>query len=362
MKPLSPQVLCRRLLAWYRVHRREMPWRGHPDPYAVWVSEIMLQQTRVDTVRPYFARFVARFPSPASLAAADDDALLKHWEGLGYYSRARHLRRAAREVVARYGGELPRSVAALTALPGIGPYTAAAIASICFGVAEPVVDGNVARVFSRFWLLDDDFTKAAPRAALAGRLRPLVAAADAPGDINQAMMELGALVCTPRAPDCTACPLRRGCGARAAGRTGEFPHKAAHKALPERHAAGVILRDRAGRLLLVRREADGLLGGLWELPGGELPAAYTADDVARLVQRQTGYAPGALEPAGALSHTFSHFRLRLTLYTATARAARLAAARRRSMRWTRKPGDLPLTTAARRALRLPPLNTGRSAG
>lgn len=349
---IGPRALCRRLLAWYHVNRREMPWRSHPDPYAVWVSEIMLQQTRVDTVRPYFTRFLARFPTLADLAAADDDALLKQWEGLGYYSRARNLRQAAQQIVTQHGGELPRSVAALIALPGIGPYTAAAIASICFGIAEPSIDGNVIRVFARYWLMDDDFTKTASRACLAERLRPLVAAAAAPGDLNQAMMELGALVCTPRAPACTTCPLRHTCGARAAASPENFPRKALRKALPERHAAGVILRDRSGRLLLVKRAATGLLGGLWELPGGELPAVHTGADVVDLVRRQTGLVAVSPTAAGALRHTFSHFRLRLTLYRATVRVARLTATRRDHLRWTRTPDDLPLTTASRRALQL----------
>lgn len=341
-----------------------MPWRGHPDPYAVWVSEIMLQQTQVDTVRPYFAHFLARFPTLADLAAADDNTLLKQWEGLGYYSRARNLRQAAQVMVAQHDGTLPQSVAALKALPGIGPYTAAAIASICYGVAEPVVDGNVARVFSRFWLLSDDFAKEAPRAALAERLRPLVVAADAPGDINQAMMELGALVCTPRAPACETCPLRHACRALAAGSQDAFPHKKPRKPIPERHAAGVILRDRRHRLLLVQRKATGLLGGLWELPGGELPATHTVTDVVRLVRLQTGLTPVTLAPAGALSHTFSHFRLRLTLYTASVRTTRVAATRSDHVRWTQPSDALPLTTATLRALRLAgtQINSARSAG
>ena len=349
---MHPRTLSRRLLAWYRTNRREMPWRGHPDPYAVWISEIMLQQTQVDTVRPYFSRFLSRFPTLSDLAAADDNTVLKQWEGLGYYSRARNLRQAAQTVATQHDGALPQSVSALTSLPGIGPYTAAAIASICFGVAEPVVDGNVARVFARLWLLTDDFTKTAPRAALAERLRPLVVASDTPGDINQAMMELGALVCTPRDPACARCPLRHTCGALVTGSQDAFPRKNPRKPLPERHAAGVILHDRRQRLLLVQRKATGLLGGLWELPGGELPAAHATADVTRLVRLQTGLSPVALAPAGALRHTFSHFRLRLTLYTATVRTTRLAAALSDHVHWTRSPGDLPLTTAARRALRL----------
>ncbi len=346
----SPRALAGSLLRWYRANRRVMPWRGHPDPYAVWVSEIMLQQTQVNTVRPYFDRFMARFPTVAALAAATDDALLKQWEGLGYYTRARNLRKAAQQVLARHGGRLPQTPVELSELPGIGPYTAAAIASICFGVLEPVVDGNVARVFARVWLLSDDFSKSAPRAALVDRLRPLIAAADAAGDFNQAMMELGALVCSPRAPHCEACPLHGACAAAATARQDDFPVRPARKAIPERHAAGAVLRDSRNRVLLIRRDDTGLLGGLWELPGGECPQAPTLAAVVQLVRRQTGLSATALEPAGALTHTFSHFRLRLSLYTASIRAARLAPAARARLCWSPLPTDLPLTTATRRAL------------
>lgn len=346
----DPIRLTRALLAWYRANRREMPWRGHPDPYAVWVSEIMLQQTQVDTVRPFFARFMARFPTVASLAAAPDDALLKPWEGLGYYTRARNLRKAAQVLLDRHAGKLPPTLAELTALPGIGPYTAAAISSICFGVCEPVVDGNVARVFSRFWLLADDFRKPGPRAALADRLRPAITSCGDPGDFNQAIMELGALLCSPRSPACAACPLRPACAAAETGRQGDFPVRPAAAAIPERHAVGFIFRDARNRVLLVRRDSAGLLGGLWELPGGEIPKTHTPAAAARLVRLQIGLAPAAIRPAGAISHTFSHFRLRLSLYTATVASGRIAPGLRDRVRWSPLPSDLPLTTAARHAL------------
>jgi len=346
----DPIRLTRALLAWYRINRREMPWRGHPDPYAVWVSEIMLQQTQVDTVRPYFARFMARFPTLASLAAASDDVLLKQWEGLGYYARARNLRKAAQVILDRHHANLPQTLTGLAALPGIGPYTAAAISSICFGVCEPVVDGNVARVFSRFWMLADDFRAMGPRAALADRLRPAIIASGSPGDFNQAIMELGALLCTPRSPACEACPLRSACAAAERGRQCDFPVKPATRALPERCAAGFILRDARNRVLLVRRDSAGLLGGLWELPGGEIPKKHTAAAAARLVRRQTGLAPAAIRPAGAISHIFSHFRLRISLYTATVPSGRIAPGLRDRVRWSPLPADLPLTTTTRRAL------------
>ena len=222
------------LLAWYRSRERPMPWRGHPDPYAVWVSEIMLQQTQVETVRPYFTRFLAAFPDIPALAAAEDEPLLKAWEGLGYYTRVRNLRKAAQLLMAEHVGTLPRTVEGLRALPGVGDYTAAAIASICFGLPVPVVDGNVARVFARRNLLDGDFHKPAPRRTLADWLTPHIIASGDPAAFNQAMMDLGAQVCTPRNPRCDDCPLRPTCQAAEQGRQADFPAPPPAKALPRR--------------------------------------------------------------------------------------------------------------------------------
>lgn len=248
------------LLAWFRVHRREMPWRGHPSPYAVWVSEIMLQQTQVETVKPFFDRFMAKYPTVRHLAEAELEAVLALWQGLGYYTRARNLHRAAKDVAARPEAALPRTAAALAALPGVGDYTAAAIASICFGERVPVVDGNVARVFARHDRLGDDFRAQPPRRALAKRLQPAFDATESPGDLNQAMMELGALVCRPRNPDCAACPLAADCEARKRGEQAAYPRRTPKAPPPVRHAVAVLLR-RGGRWLLVRREGEGLLGG-----------------------------------------------------------------------------------------------------
>ena len=254
------------LLAWYRSRERPMPWRGHPDPYAVWVSEIMLQQTQVETVRPYFTRFLAAFPDIPSLAAAEDEPLLKAWEGLGYYTRVRNLRKAAQRLMAEHGGALPRTVEGLRALPGVGDYTAAAIASICFGLPVPVVDGNVARVFARRNLLDGDFHKPAPRRALADWLTPHIAASGDPAAFNQAMMDLGAQICTPRNPRCDDCPLCPTCQAAEQGRQADFPAPPPAKTLPERTGAALLLRDAQGRLLLAKHPGDRLLAGFWELP------------------------------------------------------------------------------------------------
>ena len=321
------------LLAWYRANKREMPWRGHPDPYAVWVSEIMLQQTQVETVRPYFARFLAAFPTLAALAAAEDDPLLKAWEGLGYYSRVRNLRKAAQLVMAEHGGSLPRSAAALEKLPGIGPYTAAAIASICFGEAAPVVDGNVIRVFARHNLLPDDFSALAPRRALAVWLTPLIVASGASGDFNQAMMELGALVCSPHRPQCAICPLRHSCRAAAEGRQSDFPRPSPKKPLPTRREQVLLLRNTEGALLLCRHPGTRLLAGFWELPALEaLPFPL-------------GVRPRALPTP--YRQSFTHFHLIQRVYVAPPLPP---IALPEGYCWAADPAALPLTTAARKVI------------
>ena len=350
---LSGTLQPHALLAWYRRHRRAMPWRGHPDPYAVWVSEIMLQQTQVDTVRPYFERFLRRFPTAAALAAAPLQDVLKRWEGLGYYSRARHLHAAARTVMAAHAGCLPRTAETLAALPGIGPYTAAAIASICFGEHVPVVDGNVARVFARLLGWRDDFRQSAPRRKLAAWLTPHIAAVPCPGDFNQAMMELGALVCTPRKPACARCPLSGICHACRTGTQADFPVRSSRKAVPLRRAVAVVIRRR-GRVLLVRRAEAGLLGGFWELPGGDVSGVPSPRTAAAAVRRQTGLDLSDVSAIGDLTHVFSHFRLRLAVYTCRQAIGRVRRNPETPLRWATACDldRLPMATAHRRALAL----------
>ncbi len=313
-KPLRKETaFAAPLLAWFAVNRREMPWRGHPDPYAVWISEIMLQQTQVATVHSYFIRFLKTFPTIQSLATAETDVLLKAWEGLGYYTRARNLRKAAQIVVEQFGGKLPVTPEDLLTLPGIGHYSAAAIASICYGTPVPVVDGNVARVFARYRLLTDDFTKLPPRLALAEWLTPAICASGNPGDFNQAMMELGALICTPRNPNCTACPLARTCAAKKANTQADYPTRKQTKQIPERHFAVVILSNPQGHIYLVRREERGLLGGLYELP------AVPADKDWKKTFAAQYSAIAKVKNLGTVKHQFSHFTLILDVYTAEAK-------------------------------------------
>lgn len=264
----------RQLLQWYARHARELPWRSRPTPYRVWVSEIMLQQTRVEAVRGHFARFMKRFPSLRALAAAELEAVLQAWSGLGYYRRARMLHAAARQIVARHNGRFPRERNALLELPGIGPYSAGAILSIAFDQPEPIVDGNVERVFSRLAAIAQDVKGKAGREAIWQLAREHVETGHteghSPSALNQALMELGAILCLPAAPDCAGCPVHKHCAARKAGQEREFPVLPARAKPTQRRLRFIAPRDENGRVLLVRRpEGDGsslLPAGLWELP------------------------------------------------------------------------------------------------
>ena len=325
-----------------------MPWRDHPDPYAVWVSEIMLQQTQVETVRGYFARFLEAFPTVAALAAAPLQQVLKAWEGLGYYSRARNLQKAAQTVVAR-GGALPRDAAGWSELPGVGPYTAAAISSICFGEGVPVVDGNVVRVFARYLGWDDDFGKPAARAKLAAWLLPNIASSRRPGDFNQAMMDLGATVCVPRSPACEACPLSASCVARSTGRQADWPRKQTKKATPVRQAVAVLVRDPSGRVLFVQRQEAGLLGGLWELPNTAVTRKPTVRSARAVLGELTGLSPRRVLRRGTVTHVFTHFKQLLHVFEACGCDGSPVSAGQRPRRFA-EPADLPLTTATRRVL------------
>ena len=263
------------LLNWYRQERADLPWRRERNPYHTWLSETMLQQTRVATVIPYYHRFVRAFPTIESLAAAPLEDVLKLWEGLGYYSRARNLHRAAQIIVDEYGGSLPADVETLLTLPGIGNYTAGAIASIAFGIAAPVLDGNVMRLFARLLDLEDDITLPATRNKL-WRLAEQWLPAHAPGDYNQALMELGQQVCRPRNPLCPSCPIQFSCHAWSAGTQSARPVRSKRSPTPHYDVTAGLIRDERERLLIARRPLDGLLGGLWEFPGGKVETGRAA--------------------------------------------------------------------------------------
>jgi A/G-specific adenine glycosylase len=291
--------------------KRDLPWRNSRDPYAIWVSEIMLQQTRVATVIPYWQRWMGRFPSVQSLADAPLDDVLAHWAGLGYYSRARNLHRGARDVVDRHGGALPRTAPALREVPGIGAYTAGAIASIAHGERAPLVDGNVARVLARVFAIEDDVKSTRGQKLLwerAGEVMAALPADRAPGDLNQGLMELGATVCSPRAPACLACPLPAAlCQARALGRQDELPVMPKRKAADELPllARVALWAEQDGEILLARRTPEGLFGGLWELPQG----ADAADAAARAGAILLATGDEVADHRQVLSHRRLHLRI-----------------------------------------------------
>jgi A/G-specific adenine glycosylase len=316
--PSRIDTRCRsRLLAWYAVHHRVLPWRTSVDPYAVWLSEIMLQQTQVDTVLPYYHRFLERFPTIATLASAPLEEVLKAWENLGYYSRARHLHEAAAQIVERHGGQLPARWEELIRLPGIGRYTAGAVLSIAFGQALPAVDGNVRRVISRLCALEESVDDPSGREAIERLLHPLIPQKD-PGLFNQALMELGALICKPKNPTCTVCPLGDFCRAKALGRTAQLPLRKKRRAVPHKEVTAALLGDGNGRLLIVRRPAGGLLGSLWKFPGGILnPGEPLAEGLRRTVCQELGVGIAVGSQIAAVKHAYTHFRITLTAFACT---------------------------------------------
>jgi A/G-specific adenine glycosylase len=302
------------LLAWYDRHRRDLPWRSppgaRPDPYRVWLSEIMLQQTTVVTVAPYFDRFMARWPDVSSLAASSLDEVLHQWQGLGYYARARNLHACARAVAERHGGRFPDDAGGLRSLPGIGEYTAAAIAAIAFGRREAAVDGNVERVVARLFAVRDPMPAAKPR--LRALTRELVPAQRA-GDFAQAMMDLGATICTPRKPRCVLCPWREDCAARAGGFAEDLPVPAEKPERPLRHGVVFWLQRSDGAVLLRRREERGLLGGMIEVPS--TPWREAEWDMGEALAHAPANISWTKLP-GTVHHGFTHFPLDLTILAA----------------------------------------------
>jgi A/G-specific adenine glycosylase len=341
------------LLRWYRRHRRDLPWRRTRDPYAIWVSEAMLQQTRVETVVPYYERFLRRFPDVASLADAELDDVMCAWEGLGYYSRARRLKHAAEMVMDRFGGRVPSQADELQSLPGIGRYTAGAIASIAFGRAEPVLDGNVTRVLARLHGIRDSVDQPKVVERLWQEATRL-ARGSSPGDLNQALMELGARVCTPKSPGCETCPIQRWCQAAEAGDPEAIPRKT-RRPEPRLLRVGAALLLRRGRALAVKRPAGGLLGGLWELPGTELTGKSRPERaVTSALEAAIGLPIENLERLGQVDHLFSHRRLELLVFRGSPGAGRLRLDGYTAHRWVSPAGlgGLPHGRATRKALEL----------
>lgn len=314
-----PDLFRAALLDWYDEHRRDLPWRRTRDPYAIWVSEVMLQQTRVDTVIPYYERFLARFPDAAALASASEDAVLAEWSGLGYYRRARLLRAGAREVVERHEGRVPLGRAERLGLPGVGRYTAGAIGSIAFDLPEPVVDGNVARVLCRIRLLETPLGRADTGRRLWEEAERLVRG-DRPGALNQALMELGATLCAPSNPRCDECPVAQACEARRRGMAGHVPVRTPRRA-PRLVELSAAIALRRGREVWLVRGEDRLFGGLLSLPLEE--RRQDSAEAARRALEATGASASVeAEPIAEIAHVLSHRRLEIALHRARVRRLR----------------------------------------
>jgi A/G-specific adenine glycosylase len=310
------KTLTRRVLAWYRKSKRDLPWRHTRDPYAIWISEIMLQQTQVDTVIPYYERFLKAFPTVETLAEAPLSSVLKAWENLGYYGRARHLHEAAGIIVDELKGSIPDHPEELLKLPGIGAYTAGAIASIAFGHAVPAVDGNVRRILCRVFAIQESPADPKTQKNLESKAATLVPS-KTPGDFNSALMDLGATICRPKNPQCTICPVKTLCLARTTGRENELPVVGKRPKIPHRISVCAVLFDGEGRLLVVQRPATGLLASLWKLPGGfSTGKKDLKEDLVREVQAELGIEIRVGKALGSVDHVYTHFRLTLFAHEA----------------------------------------------
>lgn len=349
---LSRPVLAeigRRLLTWAQHALEPLPWRGEQDPYRIWVSEVMLQQTRRETVPPYYHRFLRRFPTVASLAAADQQEVLKVWEGLGYYARARSLHAAAGRIVEEFGGRLPDNRRDLLSLPGIGPYTAGAILSLAFGQDAAVLDGNVRRVLCRLALVREDPRRPAVQRNLWATARAVLVPGQA-GQVNEALMELGATVCRPRSPHCGTCPLADLCKACQHGAQEEVPVRPPRRKLPHHQVTAAVIRQ-AGRILLTQRRPDDLLGGLWEFPGG---TCTEKEPLKACLKREIAEELGIEITVGdllvTLPHAYTHFRITLHAFLCRRTSGQPRALDCADWRWIslEEAGDLPMSVLDRR--------------
>ncbi len=306
------------LVAWYQAEKRDLPWRREQDPYKIWVSEIMLQQTRVETVIPYFRRFIEQFPTIDSLAEADEEAVLKAWEGLGYYSRVRNLQSAVKEVAENYGGTVPADKTQFLSLKGVGPYTGGAVLSIAYGLPEPAVDGNVMRVISRILTVWDDIAKPSTRKIFEKAVGKLMYKKD-PSSFNQALMELGATICTPTSPACLLCPVQNHCQAFEEGVQQELPIKTKKKSTKKLRMGAVVLQASDKTVLIEKRPEAGLLANLWQFPNVELPDGTNPRTfLETFIENEYGIK-AAINPEKLIeiTHVFSHLTWEIDVYFGT---------------------------------------------
>ena len=307
-------IFTHSVLDWYAKHKRNMPWRDSGDPYKIWISEIMLQQTQVDQAWPYFERFIEKFPTIFDLAGAGQQQVMKVWEGLGYYSRARNLHAAAQTIVSDYDGNLPENYDEIIKLKGIGPYTAAAISSIAFGKANAVVDGNVKRVITRYFGIEED-VRTSKTAKMVQQYVDELISNEHPAEFNQGLMEIGSVVCKPSNPNCNQCPVHTGCVASKMAKTDVIPYKSPAKKKPHKHIGVGIIEREDGRVLIALRPENVMLGGLWEFPGGKQEEGESIrETVEREFKEELGVEVRTLEEFMKLKHVYSHFSITLHAY------------------------------------------------
>ena len=341
-----------RILGWYARHHRDLPWRHTRNPYFIWVSEVMLQQTQVDTVIPYYHRFISQFPTIEALAAASLQDVLMVWENMGYYARARHLHAAAREIMENMDGEVPETWDELIRLPGIGSYTAAAILSIAFGQRFPVVDGNVRRVLSRLFSIQEPINQSRTQRQIHDLAAEMVSSKD-PGRFNQGLMELGATICVPRKPFCDLCPLQDLCLAHQKGMQDALPVTGKRKPVPHRHGTAAIIGDERGRLLIVQRPNNGLLGGLWKFPGGlSEPEEPLEKALGRAVREELGVRIGVEQAIVSVKHAYTHFRIILHAFRCEWQNGKLRALGCNRFQWVNPPdlANFPFSKADRKII------------
>ncbi|HEX7066430.1 MAG TPA: A/G-specific adenine glycosylase [Bacillales bacterium] len=311
---LNKEGFQNNLINWFESEHRDLPWRKDQDPYKIWVSEVMLQQTRVDTVIPYFEQFINRFPTVEALAEADEESVLKSWEGLGYYSRARNLQQGVQEVHDKYNAKVPDNKQEISSLKGVGPYTAGAILSIAYGKAEPAVDGNVMRVLSRILLIEDDIAKPKTRKQFEEIAAALIPEGKT-SEFNQGLMELGAIVCTPKSPKCLLCPVQEHCQAFAKGREDELPIKSRKKPPKVVPMAVAVVMNEKEEVLIHRRPQQGLLAGMWEFPGFEvLPPDNKKEQLSKQLKEIYKVEADLDKRLRNIQHVFTHLKWELAVY------------------------------------------------